>query len=145
MEFKIASRQEEVELCYKVRTKVFVEEQNVPISIEIDEKETISTHFYVIDDAKVIAVGRIYNDNGIGVIGRIAVLKESRGIGVGLFLMQNIIDFAKQKGFLKVLLGSQEQALGFYEKLGFAVCSDMYFDADIPHFKMQKVLSYINK
>lgn len=145
MEFKIVEAEQDIKLCYKVRTKVFVEEQNVPLIIEIDDKESVSTHFLVIKDGQPISAGRVYVDDNVAIIGRIAVLKEFRSSGVGLFLMENIVSFCVKSGYKKAILGSQKQALGFYEKLGFVVCSDMYLDANIPHFKMVKNLGDINK
>lgn len=141
MEFKIANSHEDIETCLCIRRIVFTQEQNVPESREIDDKEDDSMHFLVKKCSKHIAVGRLHKEDNTAVIGRIAVLKKYRGTGAGLFIMENIVNFAKEDGFKRAFLGAQEQAIGFYEKLGFKVCSDVYMDAGIPHYKMEKILT----
>lgn len=139
MKFIVVKKEKELEFCYEIRKKVFVKEQKVPLSEEIDIKEDISSHFLVEKDGDYIATGRLYRHGEEAVIGRIAVIENYRGCGVGIFLMQKIIDYTKQKGYKSARLGSQEQAIGFYEKFGFNICSDAYMDANIVHYLMRLV------
>lgn len=138
MKIKIAKNTDDINICYKLRTTVFVEEQNVPIAEELDSYDDIAVHFLLLDDDDIpIGVGRVFSELDNAVIGRLCILKEYRGIGAGLFLMQNIIDYCKKQGFNKIILGAQEHAINFYKKSGFEVISEKYMDANIPHFKMQ--------
>lgn len=137
MKVLIVKKPQDKEICFNLREIVFVKEQNVPIEIEIDEFDDIAVHFLVINDSKPIGTGRIIGENNTGSIGRVAVLKEARGIGAGAFLMKEMISYCKIQDYDKIVLGAQEHAIGFYEKLGFKICSDQYMDANIPHYKMK--------
>lgn len=142
MKTKIAKAKEEINTCYKLRTIVFVEEQKVPMEEELDSYDDIAVHFLLFSDDNIpIGVGRMYEEKGKAIIGRLCILKKYRGIGAGYFLMQDIIKYCKEQGFDKAVLGAQEYAIDFYKKLGFEIISGRYMDANIPHFKMQLDLS----
>lgn len=132
----------DVEKCYALRKIIFVQGQQVPIELEKDEKDSISTHFLLLDDySEPIGVGRIYSENKNAIVGRLGIVENNRKNGSGLFLMQTIIDHCKEQDFENIILGAQEHAIGFYEKLGFDTISERYMDANIPHFKMQLKLN----
>lgn len=139
MKFKIAKTAEDINTCYKLREIIFIKEQDVPADRERDIEDDTAEHFLLlIEDNIPIGVGRVVDDNGIAVIGRVGILKEFRKQGSGFFLMQNIIDYCKNHGFKKLFLSAQEHALDFYKKLNFEIISERYISAsNIPHFKMQ--------
>lgn len=138
MKIKIAKTIEDINTCHKLREIIFIKEQNVPIFVEKDSKDNIAIHFLLFNDEDIpIGVGRVVADNDKAIIGRVAILKEYRGNGAGFFLMQNVIDYCKNNGFKKVVLGAQKHAINFYKKLNFEIISEKYMDANIPHFKMQ--------
>ncbi|XKF14735.1 GNAT family N-acetyltransferase [Halomonas sp. BLK-85] len=121
-----------------IRRLVFVIEQQVPEEEEWDGMDTHSTHFIAWQDAdgdqpSPIGTARLLPD---GHIGRVAVLKEQRGLGVGVALMQAAIDAARQQGHARVVLSAQLHALAFYEHLGFVAYGDTFMDAGIPHREM---------
>jgi len=80
------------EIC-EVRFKVFVDEQNVPEELEIDGLDDDATHILILLDDKAIGTGRILSD---GHIGRVAVLKQFRGKGVGKLIMKMLIEWAQE-------------------------------------------------
>lgn len=126
-----------------IRRLVFVIEQQVPEEEEWDGMDTHSTHFIAWQDAdgdqpSPIGTARLLPD---GHIGRVAVLKEQRGLGVGVALMQAAIDAARQQGHAQVVLSAQRHALAFYERLGFVAYGDTFLDAGIPHREMVLCLS----
>ena len=71
-----------------------------------------------------------------GHIGRIAILPEHRGAGLGDQLMRAIIEHAQAQGMNELLLSAQTHAIAFYQRLGFSVCSEVYLDAGIDHQDM---------
>ncbi|PWA12758.1 GNAT family N-acetyltransferase [Pueribacillus theae] len=123
-----------------VRSVVFVEEQHVPVELEIDEHENHAIHFIVYnDEEKPIGAGRLRKvDNG-GKIERISVLREFRNKGLGRLLMQKIEQTAKEKQWLPLLLNAQIQVETFYKSLGYSTCSETFMEAGIPHVSMKKV------
>lgn len=138
-EVKIAASEQEREAAFTVRKKVFVEEQGVPLTMEIDEHDTSASHFVVYDGPKAIAAGRIRTiASEVGKVERVCVLKEYRGQHLGVLIMNALEEHAKKTGIHKILLNAQSYAIPFYEKLGYGVTSPEFMDADIPHRAMEK-------
>ncbi|GGA21461.1 GNAT family N-acetyltransferase [Paenibacillus physcomitrellae] len=131
--------------CLDIRREVFVEEQKVPISLEIDEFDHIADdahHLLIEQDGNYAATGRItyYKDNAAK-IQRVAVRKAFRSKGIGKVLMIGLEELARELGFEKAVLDGQLHAVPFYEKLGYVVTSEEPFDdAGILHHRMEKKL-----
>ena len=129
----------ELEIAAKlVREKVFIDEQNIAADDEWDELDAVSTHFVVRDDEQVIATARLLQNDSIG---RVAVLKSHRGLGVGYELMAFIIDYAKQTQRQNLKLSAQVHAISFYQRLGFKQQGSEYLDCGIPHVDMHMSLA----
>ncbi|SLN62026.1 putative N-acetyltransferase YjcF [Falsiruegeria litorea R37] len=123
--------------CFVLRHRVFVEEQGVPIEEEIDVMDEVATHMLATLDSAPSGTARVLFDGETAKIGRVCVLPQGRGTGMGVALIRKGIEIAQeQSGITRVKLGAQVQALGFYEKLGFEVCGPVYDDAGIDHRDM---------
>jgi len=123
------------ERAQPVRFAVFVEEQRVPAEMELDEHDAVSLHALAVDAAgTVLGTGRLLPD---GHIGRMAVLRQARGAGVGSALLRALLQAARDRGDREVLLGAQTHAIPFYERFGFVVDGKEYDDAGIPHRQMR--------
>jgi len=83
-----------------------------------------------------VGAARLY----AGKIGRIAVLSDYRGQGIGSSLVERCEKAAVEQGFTKVKLAAQLESIPFYEKLGYAFYGDIFLDAGIPHRNMKKLL-----
>ena len=135
----IATTDREREDAFSVRRKVFVEEQGVPLNLELDELDMTADHFVVYTANIPIGAGRIRESNvGVGKVERVCVLPEYRGKNIGVLVMQALEDHATKKGFEKVILNAQSYAVPFYEKIGYVITSPEFMDADIPHRAMEK-------
>ncbi len=140
-EVKVVKTKEELELAFAIRKKVFVMEQGVPLHLELDEYDAISTHFIVLDQDKTIAAARLREiDSKVGKVERVCVLKEYRGKKLGVLIMQKVEEYAIKQGWKKLKLNAQSYAVPFYEKLGFKVTSPEFLDANIPHRAMEKII-----
>jgi predicted GNAT family N-acyltransferase len=118
-----------------VRTAVFVEEQGVPLELEVDEHDAGSLHVVARDEAGVpIGAGRLLAD---GHIGRMAVLRAWRGQGVGDAMLRALIEAARDRGVRDVVLNAQTHAVPFYARHGFVAEGDEFLDAGIPHQGMR--------
>jgi hypothetical protein len=124
------------DIC-KIRYKVFVDEQNVPEELEIDGFDDDAVHVLVMLDDKAIGTGRILSD---GHIGRVAVLKQYRGQGVGKLIMKKLIESAKDNQLESLWLSSQWYARGFYIDLNFECIGEKFEEAGIDHIKMIRKL-----
>jgi predicted GNAT family N-acyltransferase len=123
----------------RVRLAVFVEEQHVPPEIELDEWDPASDHALATDDTgRVIATGRLLPD---GHIGRMAVLKEWRGQGVGAAILAALLGRATEREMTRVVLNAQTHARGFYARFGFTQIGVEFMEAGIPHVVMERRLA----
>lgn len=126
-----------------VRTRVFVEEQHVPIEEEVDAYDDIAAagvvHVLGRLDGVPIATARLLletHDGGYPHIGRVAVLAEHRGRGYGREVMAALHREARARGFAGVTLAAQMHAVGFYEGLGYVARGPVFLDAGIEHRDM---------
>ncbi len=121
-----------------IREAVFVFEQAVPKELEWDGLDPLCAHVLAWNDlGEAIGTARMQAN---GTIGRMAVLKDWRGRGVGRALLQTLLDLAARQGLSRVTLAAQIHALGFYEQAGFHVVGEPFMDAGIPHRSMARDL-----
>ena len=118
-----------------IRTTVFVEEQSVPAELEWDGIDGQCLHVLAASAAgAAIGTGRLLPD---GHIGRMAVLKDWRGCGVGGRILTELVTAARERQHAVVELSAQTHALAFYRRHGFEVVSGEYLEAGIPHRAMR--------
>lgn len=131
----------EKEQAFDIRRKVFVDEQQVPLHLEMDEYDDDAVHFVGYNLEQPIAAGRIREiEQGIGKIERVSVLSEFRGQHVGVLMMEAMEQYARSAGMAVLKLNSQSYAIPFYKKLNYTVTSPEFLDAGIPHRSMEKNL-----
>jgi len=137
--------------CFAVRREVFVLEQGVPSEIEYDPYDETAVHVLAVRTDGVPlgtgrllhgadAVGRTGADATVGSLGRLAVTKAARGLGVGAALVRAVEDAARERGLAAVDLHAQTHALGFYERLGYEAYGPEFPDAGMPHRAMRRAL-----
>jgi predicted GNAT family N-acyltransferase len=124
-------------LAAPIRLVVFVREQGVPPELEMDDMDARCLHALGFDGERAIATGRLLPD---GHIGRLAVLSEFRGKGVGGAVLTKLMEAAKSRGDREVVLSAQVHALPFYAAYGFTPFSEVYDEAGIPHRDMRRAL-----
>ncbi|MGW0467275.1 GNAT family N-acetyltransferase [Streptomyces sp. NPDC003027] len=143
--------QDDRDACFAVRRDVFVVEQNVPQEIEYDVYDATAVHVLAVrEDGLPLGTGRLLygadaagktgGDASVGSLGRLAVSRAARGLGVGAALVRAIEDAARERGLKAVDLHAQTQALGFYERLGYEAYGPEFPDAGIPHRAMRRAL-----
>ena len=132
----------------KLRGIVFVEEQNVPVTLEIDGMDPDCRHVKAVMNNQTIGTARLLPN---GYIGRMCVLKEYRSQGVGKKMLECLIqqafyDQTTSAPIDEVTLNSQSSAIAFYQANGFLICSEEFIEANIVHQKMVlKRSDYENK
>ncbi|MBT2487046.1 GNAT family N-acetyltransferase [Streptomyces sp. ISL-96] len=148
---RIADGPADMEACFAVRKQVFVVEQRVPADIEYDAYDAGAVHVLAVTgDGLPLGTGRLLygaaaagktgGDESVGSLGRLAVRREARGLGVGAALVRAIEGAARERGLRAVDLHAQTHALGFYERLGYAGYGPEFPDAGIPHQAMRRGL-----
>ncbi|MFT5786069.1 MAG: putative GNAT family N-acyltransferase [Ascidiaceihabitans sp.] len=131
----------DIEACLSVRRIVFIQEQGVSEAEEIDGLDAEALHILAVVDGVPMGTARLIIDGAAAKIGRVCVLSEQRGTGLGAAIMRNALEVCKsQKTVNRALLGSQVHALKFYEQLGFNAFGPIYLDAGIEHRDMEIAL-----
>jgi predicted GNAT family N-acyltransferase len=121
-----------------IRLSVFVDEQKVPVELEVDEFDPVSVHALARDaTGQAIGTGRLLPD---GHIGRMAVLPQARGLGVGSALLVALMEESRRRGNRHAELSAQVHAVPFYTRHGYVIESEPYDDAGIPHVTMRRAL-----
>ena len=121
-----------------VREAVFVVEQGVPAEIELDEWDPGSEHALAFGPGgRAVGTGRLLPD---GHVGRMAVLREWRGQGVGGAILTALVERAAARGMRRLVLNAQTHAVPFYARHGFAAFGDEFMEAEIPHVAMAREL-----
>lgn len=125
--------------AYAIRRRVFIEEQRVPEEIELDDDDAHAFHALAILHGAAIGCGRMLEHGDEVKIGRMAVLPEHRGTGVGRDILHFLLEQARTRGSRKAILHAQMSAEGFYLKEGFMPVGAVFEEAGIAHRKMEKV------
>ncbi len=126
-----------------VRNCVFVAEQGVPAEMELDELDSVVTHAVARDaGGHCIGTARLIPErDGTARIGRMAVLADWRGQGVGAALLCRLFELAAGTGRRRLVLSAQIQAVPFYQRYGFVAEGGEYLDAGIRHMTMRRTLT----
>lgn len=126
--------------CQALRRRVFIEEQAVSEGDELDGRDGEALHLLATGD-QPLGTARILIEGATGKIGRVCVLAQARGQGIGKALMREAVAVLRaQPGVTRAKLGAQIHALGFYEALGFRAFGPEYQDAGIAHRDMELML-----
>lgn len=123
----------------QIRQNVFIEEQG--FQNEFDEIDGRAYHVVLYVGKSPAATGRTFEaEDGVYCIGRVAVLKQYRGQGLGAVVLELLETKAAELGAGQVRLSAQLQARTFYEKHGYAAYGAEYRDEFCPHIGMKKQL-----
>ncbi len=148
---RVAGDAADREMCFAVRKEVFVAEQQVPEDIEYDAYDAVAVHVLAVrEDGTPLGTGRLLHgeaaaaktggEAAVGSLGRLAVTRDARGLGVGAALVRAVEEAARAHGLTAVDLHAQTHALGFYERLGYEAYGPEFPDAGIPHRAMRRAL-----
>lgn len=148
----ISSNSDDFQLVKDIRASVFTAEQGADETAEFDrydEEKTDTLYALLYDGEKTDTLYALLYDGENAVatsrlaltekgykIGRIAVLKEYRGKGLGEIIVRAVVEKAFEKGADTVLVDAQNYAVPFYERFGFKVAGSQIFDRGLPHMPM---------
>jgi len=104
-----------------------------------DDKES-DVHFAALQNDQVVGVVVVvpHYKKGVGKLRQMATSEEVRGQGYGIALVKALEEHAAKKGMTSILLHSRHYAVGFYEKLGYKITSDVFQEVGMDHFVMAK-------
>ena len=108
--------------AYYVRIQAMARKYHITLEQEFDAHDTPDADYIVLlEDDFPVATCRLYPvAQEAMMLGRIVVLPEYRGRGLGSMAVREAEKWAAERGFRKAVLESREEKVGFYEKLGYA-------------------------
>lgn len=136
LEIELVRNEDDFKEARRIRKKVFVNEQGIPVSCEVDGKDEESTHLIAKLNKEPIGTARIRITDNKAKLERISVLKPYRKRGFGKELVKKSIDYCKKEGVSKIFLHSQIYLQAFYEKIGFKPIGEPFSEAGVEHIKM---------
>lgn len=140
MSFEI-SLSEDIAACHALRRAVFIEEQGVSEADEIDDLDGVCLHLLARCAGRPVGTARVHIKGKMAKVGRVCVLAQQRGKGLGAALIRAAVAQAREvPEVASVKLGAQVHAIGFYEALGFTAEGPVYDDAGIDHRDMVMTL-----
>ena len=121
-----------------IRKEVFIKEQG--FEYEFDSIDYEATHFLLSVDNQPVGTCRLFFDKELNAyhLGRVAVKKEYRHLGIGSMLLLEVEKYLCQIGVSSVILGSQLTVTIFYKKNGYLEYGDIYLDEGVEHIHMKK-------
>ncbi|MEY3984153.1 MAG: hypothetical protein RL160_1712 [Bacteroidota bacterium] len=129
-----AVKEHELNQAFSIRRKVFVEEQQVSEDEEYDEFEVSSRHYLVLVEGKAAGTARWRETTNGYKLERFAVLPDYRKMGVGTILLKALLhDVPKNR---TVYLHAQVPAMNLYQRQGFQAVGELFYECNIPHYKM---------
>ena len=142
---KIPSTAQEWEQYYNLRFTVLREPWGQLKGSEVLKDEDQADHAMIVDSEtdEIVGVARMQTNTPTqGQVRCVAVSPDVQGKGVGKLLMKYLEDVAKEKGIKEIVLDARENAVKFYQSIGYAIFEDSYLlFGEIQHYKMRKELS----
>ena len=136
MQIRRVVSKKDLKVAFAIRLRVFVREQGVPEEIELDSDDRRAIHLLALARNKAVGTARVVIRRQSAKIGRMAVLKKYRRMGVGTALLTRAVAAANRRAVRRIYLHAQVAVIGFYEKSGFRCVGPEFDEAGIPHRKM---------
>lgn len=134
----------ELAICSKLREEVFGNEEQGPKELyvidEYDKKDTTKNYLLKVDDKFVATVRFIQIDLYTIKLQRLVVPKQFRKNGYANNILSYLENDARSLGYKKIIMNSAYKAVGFYEKNVYKKVSDVFYEDNRPHLKMEKDL-----
>jgi predicted GNAT family N-acyltransferase len=132
--------QHEVAAALALREEVFVTEQGVSLEEELDGRDDEALHLVVLDDGAVVGTCRLLFEGTTVKLGRMAVARSRRGLGLARALLTEADAQARARGARRIVLAAQLSAEPVYDRAGYDAYGDVFLDAGIEHVMMAKDL-----
>lgn len=141
LKIKIAETVAEKEAALKMREAVFVDEQEVPIELELDEHDATAIHFICTYNDAVVGASRLRIVDDYAKLERVCISKNYRGLHFGKQIIAMMESEISKLGIHQAKLNAQVYVADFYKKMGYEItAAEPFMDAGIEHVAMVKQL-----
>ena len=124
----------------ELRAEVLRKPLGLPANDPAFNDRESDVHFVALREGEVLGIVVLVPDYkpGIGKLRQMATAKEVRGKGFGIALVNALEEYAVNKGLIGITLHARQYAVGFYEKLGYQITSDVFQEVGMAHVVMEK-------
>ena len=141
IKIKVAQDMESIIESQKIRNEVFVQEQGIPLELDLDGWDGNSYHALAYGNNQVVGVARLaLTGDNKAVLARVAVLKEYRGFGIASKIVKASLLQAENLNIRKIDIYPHEYLKGFYESFGFKYIEKSEVVGNHQLIKMEKTL-----
>jgi predicted GNAT family N-acyltransferase len=142
MEIKSPQTNTEWKAYYALRFNVLREPWNQPLGSEVLTDEDQAIHAIAVENGEVLGVARMHESaDKQGQVRCVATATAAQGKGIGKAIMAYLEDQAKAKGWTEIVLEARENAVPFYQAIGYTIVAESYLlFGEIQHYRMQKNL-----
>ena len=142
MEIKSPQTDSEWKAYYALRFNVLREPWNQPHGSEVLADEDQAIHAIAVAGEEVLGVARMHESaTNQGQVRCVAIATIAQGKGIGKATMAYLEDQAKMKGWTEIVLEARENAVPFYERIGYTIIAESYLlFGEIQHYRMSKTL-----
>ncbi len=141
MEVREARTESELSAALALRERIFCGEQGVSFEADQDGRDLEATHIVAVDDGVVIGTCRLLFRGPVARLGRLAVVRDRRGDGVGAEILGEADRIASEAGSESIALHAQTYALPLYERAGYETYGPTFVEEGIEHVAMEKRLA----
>ena len=120
-----------------IRRAVFVDEQDVPVKLELDGRDDDAVHLVAVRDGEVVATCRLLGHGATVHLGRLAVDARARRQGIAALLLRAAEAWAREHRAQRLALSAQTYAAALYAAAGYAAVGEPYMEAGIEHVDME--------
>jgi len=142
MKLKEPTTSEDFEKYFELRWRILRAPWKQPKGSEQDDEEGRSHHIMAMENDLLIGVARLqFPEQNIAQLRYMAIDRRYQNKGIGREIVAYMEDIARKNNAEQLILHARNNALGFYEKLGYKITEKSYllFNS-IQHYKMRKEL-----
>jgi predicted GNAT family N-acyltransferase len=141
LNYKLVESEDELREAFKVRKRIFVEEQGISENLENDGCDSKALHMVVQYGERTIGTARVlFPAPGVAKIERMAILKTFRRKGIGSEIVSFLNERLKTNKIDRIVVHAQYPAVPFYKSCGFVGSGAPFNEAGIGHIKMELLL-----
>lgn len=126
MRIVVGNDAETIKNSQAIRNEVFVQEQGIPLHLDLDGLDSSSYHSLAYCDGAAIGVARLALVNSEkAIMARVAIKKHCRGKGAARKLIESLIVKAEQLSVKSIEIHAHDYLKEYYETFGFVYVKDV--------------------